>query len=47
MPTVQQLFRRKPVPEMSAESGTDSGTSYSFAYATLGELPAVGVAAQR
>src|SRR5262245_10958431 len=115
MPTLQQLFRRKPVPEMSAESGTDtgqselarsiglfqlsmfgigatigtgiffvlseavpkagpsvilsfvlagavagltaicyaelasavpvSGSSYSYAYATLGELPAIGVAA--
>jgi basic amino acid/polyamine antiporter, APA family len=115
MPTVKQLFRRKPVPEMSAESGADtggselarsiglfqlsmfgvgatigtgiffvlsqavpvagpaviisfliagtvagltavcyaelasavpvSGSSYSYAYATLGELPAVGVAA--
>ncbi|RZU10956.1 amino acid/polyamine/organocation transporter (APC superfamily) [Kribbella rubisoli] len=113
--TVQQLFRRKPVPEMSQESGTDtgqselvrtiglfqlsmfgigatigtgiffvlaqavpvagpaviwsfviagvvagltaicyaelasavpvSGSSYSYAYATLGELPAIGVAA--
>jgi len=115
MPTLQQLFRRKPVPEMSAESGSDtgrselarsiglfqlsmfgigatigtgiffvlseavpkagpsvilsfvlagavagltaicyaelasavpvSGSSYSYAYATLGELPAIGVAA--
>jgi amino acid transporter len=115
MPTLEQLFRRKPVPEMSAESGTDtgeselartiglfqlsmfgvgatigtgiffvlseavpvagpaviwsfvmagavagltaicyaelasavpvSGSSYSYAYATLGELPAIGVAA--
>jgi APA family basic amino acid/polyamine antiporter len=115
MATFQQLFRRKPVPEMSEETGTDtgkselartiglfqlsmfgvgatigtgiffvlsvavpvagpavilsfviagvvagltaicyaelasavpvSGSSYSYAYATLGELPAVGVAA--
>src|SRR4029079_12899855 len=115
MPTLQQLFRRKPVPEMSAETGADSsqselartiglfqlsmfgvgatigtgiffvlsqavpvagpavlwsfvlagavagltavcyaelasavpvsGSSYSYAYATLGELPAMGVAA--
>ena len=115
MPTLEQLFRRKPVPEMSAESGSDtgeselartiglfqlsmfgvgatigtgiffvlseavpvagpaviwsfvmagavagltaicyaelasavpvSGSSYSYAYATLGELPAIGVAA--
>jgi APA family basic amino acid/polyamine antiporter len=115
MPTLQQLFRRKPVPEMSAETGSDtgqselarsiglfqlsmfgvgatigtgiffvlseavpvagpavvfsfvfagvvagltaicyaelasavpvSGSSYSYAYATLGELPAIGVAA--
>ncbi|RYP87002.1 amino acid permease [Nocardioides guangzhouensis] len=115
MPTLDQLFRRKPVPEMSAESGSDSnqselersiglfqlsafgigatigtgiffvlseavpiagpaviwsfvlagavagltavcyaelasavpvsGSSYSYAYATLGELPAIGVAA--
>jgi APA family basic amino acid/polyamine antiporter len=115
MPTFQQLFRRKPVPEMSEETGSDtgkselartiglfqlsmfgvgatigtgiffvlaqavpvagpavilsfviagvvagltaicyaelasavpvSGSSYSYAYATLGELPAVGVAA--
>jgi amino acid transporter len=115
MPTLQQLFRRKPVPEMSEETGSDtgqselartigvfqlsmfgvgatigtgiffvlsvavpvagpavilsfviagvvagltavcyaelasavpvSGSSYSYAYATLGELPAVGVAA--
>src|SRR6185369_8823078 len=100
MPTLQQLFRRKPVPEMSEETGADSGrselartigvfqlsmfgvgatigtgiffvlsvavpvagltaicyaelasavpvsgSSYSYAYATLGELTAVGVAA--
>jgi len=115
MPTIQELFRRKPVPEMSEESGSDtgqselsrsiglfqlsmfgvgatigtgiffvlseavpvagpaviwsfvlagavagftaicyaelasavpvSGSSYSYAYATLGELPAIGVAA--
>src|SRR5262245_14395372 len=115
MPTLQELFRRKPVTEMAAETGVDtgkselarsiglfqlsmfgigatigtgiffvlseavpvagpavvwsfviagvvagltaicyaelasavpvSGSSYSYAYATLGELPAVGVAA--
>src|SRR6185295_16479633 len=115
MPTLQQLFRRKPVPEMTEETGADSdsselkrsigvfqlsmfgvgatigtgiffvlsqavpvagpaviwsfviagavagltaicyaelasavpvsGSSYSYAYATLGELPAMGVAA--
>jgi len=27
MPTLQQLFRRKPVPEMSEETGADSGRS--------------------
>src|SRR5260370_33167880 len=36
MPTLQQLFRRKPVPEMSEETGADSGRSELAR--TIGEL---------
>jgi len=45
MPTVQQLFRRKPVPEMSAESGTDSGQSELARSIGLFQLTMFGVGA--
>ena len=45
MPTMQQLFRRKPVPEMSAESGTDSGRSELTRSIGLFQLSLFGVGA--
>jgi amino acid transporter len=45
MPTVQQLFRRKPVPEMSAETGTDSGQSELARSIGLFQLTMFGVGA--
>jgi amino acid transporter len=45
MPTVQQLFRRKPVPEMAAESGTDSGQSELARSIGLFQLTMFGVGA--
>jgi basic amino acid/polyamine antiporter, APA family len=45
MPTLQQLFRRKPVPEMSAESGTDTGTSELARSIGLFQLSMFGVGA--
>jgi basic amino acid/polyamine antiporter, APA family len=47
----EQLVRRKPVRAMTEETGADtgelpvSGSSYSYAYATLGEGVAIVVAA--
>src|SRR6478609_2417018 len=41
----QQLFRRKPVPEMSAESGTDSGQSELARSIGLFQLTMFGVGA--
>lgn len=45
MPTVQQLFRRKPVPEMAAETGTDSGQSELARSIGLFQLTMFGVGA--
>ncbi len=45
MPTLQQLFRRKPVPEMSAETGTDSGDSELTRTIGLFQLSAFGIGA--
>ena len=45
MPTLQQLFRRKPVPEMSAETGTDSGQSELARSIGLFQLSMFGVGA--
>ena len=45
MPTMQQLFRRKPVPEMSAESGSDSGQSELERSIGLFQLSAFGIGA--
>jgi APA family basic amino acid/polyamine antiporter len=45
MPTLQQLFRRKPVPEMSAETGTDSGQSELERSIGLFQLSAFGIGA--
>jgi amino acid transporter len=45
MPTLQQLFRRKPVPEMSAETGTDSDTSELARSIGLFQLSAFGIGA--
>src|SRR3954470_10211158 len=41
----QQLFRRKPVPEMSAESGTDSGQSELVRSIGLFQLSMFGIGA--
>jgi amino acid transporter len=45
MPTLQQLFRRKPVPEMSAETGTDTGQSELARSIGLFQLSAFGIGA--
>src|SRR5262245_57334767 len=45
MPTLDQLFRRKPVPEMSAETGTDSGQSELTRSIGLFQLSMFGVGA--
>ena len=45
MPTLQQLFRRKPVPEMSAESGTDTGQSELARSIGLFQLSMFGIGA--
>src|SRR5262245_7534995 len=45
MPTMQELFRRKPVPEMSAESGSDSGKSELERSIGLFQLSMFGVGA--
>jgi len=45
MPTLQQLFRRKPVPEMSAESGSDSDQSELERSIGLFQLSAFGIGA--
>jgi basic amino acid/polyamine antiporter, APA family len=45
MPTMRELFRRKPVPEMSAESGTDSGQSELKRSIGLFQLSMFGVGA--
>jgi amino acid transporter len=45
MPTLQQLFRRKPVPEMSAESGSDTGKSELARSIGLFQLSMFGVGA--
>ena len=45
MPTLKQLFRRKPVPEMSAETGTDSGQSELARSIGLFQLSMFGVGA--
>ena len=45
MPTVKQLFRRKPVPEMSAETGSDSGESELNRTIGLFQLSMFGVGA--
>jgi amino acid transporter len=45
MPTVQQLFRRKPVPEMSAETGTDSDKSELSRSIGLFQLSTFGIGA--
>ena len=45
MPTVQQLFRRKPVPEMAAETGSDSGQSELARSIGLFQLTMFGVGA--
>lgn len=45
MPTLQQLFRRKPVPEMSAETGSDSGRSELARSIGLFQLSMFGVGA--
>ena len=45
MPTLQQLFRRKPVPEMSAETGSDSGTSELARSIGLFQLSTFGIGA--
>jgi amino acid transporter len=42
---MQQLFRRKPVPEMSAESGSDSGQSELERSIGLFQLSAFGIGA--
>jgi basic amino acid/polyamine antiporter, APA family len=43
--TLQQLFRRKPVPEMSQESGTDSGQSELVRSIGLFQLSMFGIGA--
>ena len=45
MPTVQQLFRRKPVPEMAQETGTDTGQSELARSIGLFQLTMFGVGA--
>jgi basic amino acid/polyamine antiporter, APA family len=45
MPTMRELFRRKPVPEMSAESGSDSGQSELKRSIGLFQLSMFGVGA--
>ena len=45
MPTLQQLFRRKPVPEMSAETGSDSDTSELARSIGLFQLSVFGIGA--
>lgn len=45
MPTLEQLFRRKPVPEMSAESGSDSGQSELTRSIGLFQLSMFGIGA--
>jgi APA family basic amino acid/polyamine antiporter len=45
MPTLQQLFRRKPVPEMSAETGSDTGQSELARSIGLFQLSAFGIGA--
>ena len=45
MPTLKQLFRRKPVPEMSAETGSDSGQSELARSIGLFQLSMFGVGA--
>ncbi|MFC7493310.1 MULTISPECIES: amino acid permease [unclassified Nocardioides] len=45
MPTVQQLFRRKPVPEMAEETGSDSGQSELARTIGLFQLSMFGVGA--
>ena len=45
MPTLQQLFRRKPVPEMSEETGADSGRSELARTIGLFQLSMFGVGA--
>ena len=43
--TLKQLFRRKPVPEMAAESGTDTGASELERTIGLFQLSMFGVGA--
>jgi basic amino acid/polyamine antiporter, APA family len=45
MPTLQQLFRRKPVPEMAQETGSDSGQSELARTIGLFQLSMFGVGA--
>src|SRR5262247_3376455 len=45
MPTLQQLFRRKPVPRMSAESGSDTGRSELARSIGLFQLSMFGIGA--
>ena len=45
MPTLQQLFRRKPVPEMSEETGADTGRSELARTIGLFQLSMFGVGA--
>jgi basic amino acid/polyamine antiporter, APA family len=45
MPTLEQLFRRKPVPEMSAETGSDTGQSELTRSIGLFRLSMFGVGA--
>ena len=45
MATVQQVFRRKPVPEMSAETGVDTGKSELERSIGLFQLSMFGVGA--
>jgi amino acid transporter len=45
MPTAKQLFRRKPVPEMTAETGSDSGQSELARSIGLFQLTLFGVGA--
>ena len=45
MPTLQQLFRRKPVPEMSEETGADTGRSKAGPHDGLFQLSMFGVGA--
>src|SRR6478752_6155913 len=45
MPTLQQLFRRKPVPEMSEETGADTGGSELARTIGLFQLSMFGVGA--